>query len=187
MIRHRYLPFLLVTGILMIASAFLLLRLTPPPRNFARLQQMPAGPMPLNLRAATATERRAAIAAIQAQLDAFRKNDYQKAAQYQSAELRKKMLSLNAFRDMITKGYPQFANYRKVVYGPVQADEKAQNVVVPLMLTGRDSITVRALYIMVLENKTYRIAGVEGGRRSRRDAPRGPRPNATPATPSLSV
>src|SRR5205814_533673 len=58
-------------------------------------------------RPATTAERRAAIASIQAQLDAFRKDDYQQAVSYQSASLKRSFRSVTEFRRMMKRSYPQ--------------------------------------------------------------------------------
>src|SRR5262245_63802538 len=68
-----------------------------PPRVVRR--EKPAPPPPVR-RPATEEERQAAIRSIQAQLDAFRKDDYARAALYQSAALRQQFDSLAEFRYM---------------------------------------------------------------------------------------
>lgn len=117
----------------------------------------------VGLRAAKPEVRRAAIAAIQAQLTAFAKGDYTAAIKYQSAGLKQNFGSPDAFRQMMEGTYPEFAHYRKVVFGTVKSDISGQRVLVPVTLTGQDGVSVRAAYLMVREGKAYRVQGVAGG------------------------
>ncbi|HEX8236234.1 MAG TPA: DUF4864 domain-containing protein [Abditibacteriaceae bacterium] len=182
MIRHRYLPFLIMAGMLLAIGAYRLRSISSvAPRRGASgpnvQQNVP--PAPVQWRAATSAERKAAITSVTAQLDAFRANDYQKAATYQSAGLRATFGSVEAFRKAITGSYPQFASYKQARFGTARADAKGTYVALPISLTGRDGVTVRALYLMVLENKAYRVAGVQGGIAMPRRQP-GTRPGDTP-------
>ncbi len=117
----------------------------------------------LGLRPAKADVRRAAVAAIQAQLQAFARGDYQAAMKYQSAGLKQNFPSPDAFRQMMEGAYPEFAHYKRVKFGVVKSDVSAQRVLVPVDLTGQDGTTVRAAYLMVREGKAYRVQGVVGG------------------------
>jgi len=117
----------------------------------------------IGLRPAKPEVRRAAVAAIQAQLSAFSKGDYQTAIKYQSAGLKQNFSSPDAFRQMIESAYPEFAHYKKVAFGPVRADASGQRVFVPVNLTGQNGVTVQAAYLMVREGKVYRVQGVLGG------------------------
>ena len=114
-------------------------------------------------RDATPEERRAAIASIRGQLDAFRRDDYEKAAFYQSSSLRSLFPSPGAFRRMITTRYPQFARYKTVEFGRARADKEGSYVSVRARLTGRDGVAMRAMYMMVREGEEYRVEGVIGG------------------------
>lgn len=116
-------------------------------------------------RPAKPTERKAAIASIEAQLKAFQKDDFKKAENYQSAGLKQNFASTEEFRRMMKTAYPQFTNYKSVTFGPAIADTSGQHVAVPVSLTGKDGVVVRALYLMVLEGKTYHVEGVSGGAR----------------------
>jgi hypothetical protein len=187
MIRHRYLPFLIVAGMLLAIGAYRLRSTSSvAPRAGAGNPNMQQGMPPgqAQWRAATAAERKAAITSVTAQLDAFRANDYGKAATYQSAGLRATFGSVAAFRKAITGSYPQFANYKQARFGAARADAKGTRVALPISLTGRDGVTVQALYLMVRENKLYRVAGVQGGiampRRQPGTPPRDTRPGDTP-------
>lgn len=115
------------------------------------------------LRPAKPAERQGAIAAITAQLKAFQKDDYQKAVQYQSANLKRNFPSVGTFRQMIKAGYPQFANYKSAQFGPARADASGRHVLIPITLTGQDGVTARAFYMMIKESKGYHVDGVIGG------------------------
>lgn len=115
------------------------------------------------LRPAKAAERQAAVLSIQTQLNAFARDDYKTAITYQSAGLKKNFASPDAFRTMMVRAYPEFAHFKSVQFGAARADATGNHVAIPVAVTGRDGITVRALYFLVLENKTYRIEGVHGG------------------------
>jgi len=117
----------------------------------------------MGLRPAKPDVRRAAVAAIQAQLQAFARGDYLTAIKYQSAGLKQNFGSPDAFRQMMEGAYPEFAHYKKVKFGLVRADMAGQRVLVPVDLTGQDGVTVRAAYLMVREGKVYRVQGVVGG------------------------
>lgn len=122
-----------------------------------------AGPDAGKMRPAKAAERQGVAASITAQLKAFQKDDFQKAAQYQSANLKRNFPSVPAFRQMMKAGYPQFTNYKSVQFGDARADASGQHVLMPVTLVGRDGVTLRALYLMVKEGKMYHVDGVVGG------------------------
>jgi hypothetical protein len=123
------------------------------------LAQSPSAP----LRPAKAAERQAAVLSIQTQLNAFARDDYKTAITYQSAGLKKNFVSPDAFRTMMVRAYPEFAHFKSVQFGAARADTTGNHIAIPVVVTGRDGITVRALYFLVRENKTYRIEGVHGG------------------------
>ncbi len=118
---------------------------------------------PLYSRPATLSERKAAISSIMAQLNAFQKNDYVTAMTYQSIALKTTFPSAEAFRTMIHRGYPEFADFKMVKFGPAQADKRGDFMLIPVLVTGNDGVTVSALYMMSLENKAYRVQGVQSG------------------------
>lgn len=115
---------------------------------------------------ASAAVRKAASASIKAQLNAFAKDDYSKAVQYQSAGLKRNFPSVGAFRQMMTTTYPEFAHYKSVQFGDARADSKGLHVMMPVTLTGQDGVTLKALYLLVKEGKTYKVEGVAGGARA---------------------
>jgi len=114
-------------------------------------------------RPATTEERKAAITSIKAQLDAFRRNDYDRAVFYQSSNLRRQFPSVAIFRRTIKSSYPQFADYKTVDFGHGRSTPDGSHLKMRVWLTGRDGVTVRAVYLMVLEEKVFRVDGVIGG------------------------
>ncbi len=118
---------------------------------------------PTSVRPAKAADRTAAIAAIQAQLKAFGRDDYKAAIVYQSAGLRKNFASPEQFQAMIKQVYPEFAHSKRAVFGPAQADAAGTHLVISTAVTGADGITVHAVYLMVREGKNYKVEGVAGG------------------------
>lgn len=126
----------------------------------------PSWAPPGELRPATPQEKEAAVASIQAQLDAFHSDDFGKAATYQSTGLRTNFPSLDAFRTMMKSRYPDFINYRAVEFGDAQANASGDTVTVPVTLKALDGIALHAVYTMVREEGQYRVSGVEGGRRA---------------------
>ncbi len=125
--------------------------------------QSPAASHP---RAAKASERSAAINSIQTQLKAFGRDDYRTAITYQSAGLKGSFPSTGAFRAMMQRAYPEFAHYKSVTFGPAQCDAQGIHLAIPATVTGKDGVTVRAVYLMVREGKVYRVEGVAGGAQS---------------------
>ncbi len=125
------------------------------------------------VRTAKAAERASAIASVQGQLKAFNRNDYKAAITYQSAGLRRNFTSPAQFAAMIMQAYPQFAHSKSAVFGPAQCDLTGSHMTLPATVTGKDGVTVRALYLLVREGKAYHVEGVGGGMRvlPQRDTP----------------
>jgi hypothetical protein len=120
-------------------------------------------------RKATDAERKAVAGAIEAQLKAFKADDYATAMKYQSAALREQVDNADDFRRMIKNNYPQFARYKSISYGNATCDSKADRVAIQVTLTGEDKITIKAIYLMVKEKDGYKVDGVEGGIKPRLD------------------
>jgi hypothetical protein len=116
-----------------------------------------------SLRPAKPAERKAAIASITAQLKAFARDDYKTAITYQSAGLKRNFASPDQFRAMMLTHYPAFAHNKAIRFGPAQSSPTGQHVTVPVIVTGPNGVQARALYVMVLEGKIYRVEGVLGG------------------------
>jgi hypothetical protein len=175
--RHRALPWLLVFGIVAVGIALNWpLPPEPAPRRNARAIApfrapgiggpefgAPGMRRPRRWRETTAQERRDATASIVAQLDACKRNDFQRAMLFQSTFLRRRFASVAAFRQMM-QAYPQFMRYKSVRFGKSRATRRGRLLQIEVDLTGMDNVRAKALYLMVLENKNYRVAGVEGGR-----------------------
>ncbi len=115
------------------------------------------------MRAAKTAERTAAIDSIQAQLKAFRKDDYKTAVGYQSTGLRHNFPSTDAFRAMMVRTYPEFAHSKSVQFGTAKCDTTGTHLAIQASVTGQDGVTVKAVYLMVREGKAYHIEGVAGG------------------------
>jgi hypothetical protein len=114
-------------------------------------------------RPAKAAERQAAIRSIQAQLQAFKRDDYKTAIGYQSSGLKKAFPTPEAFHSMMLNMYPEFAHYKAVTFGSAQSDKAGLHLALSATVTGQDGIAVHAVYLMVREGKLYRVEGVSGG------------------------
>ncbi|RYG62417.1 DUF4864 domain-containing protein [bacterium] len=110
---------------------------------------------------ATPVQRQAVAAVIRAQLEAFKRDDWNKAATYQSQGLRKKFGTTAHFRNAIEGTYPQFANYKTVAFA--QARALGNSVEMVVRLTGKDGVKLIAIYQMVKEKGGYKVGGVQGG------------------------
>ena len=172
--------FILLAGALVSWTWYFATQSTPvPPRVTQNSDRPTPGVLPQQ-RAATAAERQGATRSILAQLDAFRRDDYESAARYQSSALRRNFRSTAAFQAVIKKSYPQFARYKSVTFGTVtaQGKGKAAQINVPLNLVGQDGVKVQAIYTMIQENGIYRVSGVGGGL-----SPSEPEGDANPEVP----
>lgn len=116
---------------------------------------------PLIWKPANSAQRAAAAASIRAQLDAFKKDDWAKAATYQSEGLRRNFGTIAQFRAVIETNYPQFAKYKAVTFDEARA--RGENVEIRVRLTGQDGVKLRAIYLMKKEKGLYRVEGVQGG------------------------
>lgn len=115
---------------------------------------------------ATPAERAEAISSIVAQLDAFRRGDYEKASYFQSPMLRMSIGSTERFRSMMANQYPEFANSAHAAFGEARSMMDGEQIVVPVAVTGKDGITVQAVYTMERSpDGIYRVIGVSGGQR----------------------
>lgn len=139
------------------------LRAEPRLAQAAQEKAEPAEPAEPKLRKPTDAERKAAITSIEAQLKAFRDDDYVKATKYQSSGLRGNFDTPDDFRRMMRQSYPQFANYKSVSFGEALCSEKGEVLRINATITGQDGVTVRGIYIMVREEGEYRVSTVLGG------------------------
>ncbi len=119
---------------------------------------------------ATSAQRVAAATSIRAQLEAFKRDDWAKAATYQSEGLRRNFGTLAQFRAVIETNYPQFAKYKSIAFD--LARSRGDVVEIQARLTGQDGVKLRAIYVMKKEKGLYRVEGVQGGGVGR-TAPRG--------------
>ena len=112
---------------------------------------------------ASGPTRRAVLASVQGQLDAFRAGDADKAMFYQSQGLRHNFASPAAFLDTIRTHYPEFGDCRSVHFSQVGADKTAQYAEVVVTVRGPDGRAARGDYEMVMEDGRYRVLSVAGG------------------------
>lgn len=137
------------------------------------------GGVPSGWKAADAKEKAAAQKVISDQLAAFRKDDYQSAARWQSRGLRENFPSLEAFRSAITQNYPQFAHSKSVRYGRAVMTPDKAHLQIQTFVTGQDDVEVRALYVMVREEGAYRVESVLPVQENA--------PDAAPVAPGITV
>src|SRR4051794_25865073 len=117
MSRRHTLSASLTAAAVLLAGGGGALRLSAAPRPAAVLAAEQNPPKEPGLRAAREDERKAAIAAIEGQLKAFKADDYAKAEKYQASDLRQNFQSTEHFRRMMREVYPQFANYKSATFG----------------------------------------------------------------------
>jgi uncharacterized protein DUF4864 len=130
------------------------------PADAERVVQKDDEPVVPGTRKPTEAERKAASTSIEAQLKAFKADDYQAAMKYQSAALRENFESVEQFRQTIKRGYPQFASYKSVTFGEAACDKAGDRLAIQITLTGQDGVIVRALYTMLREQGEYKVDGV---------------------------
>ena len=154
--------------------------------------EMDAAPVPGSVQpmpgwgAASTKQAAAAKRSIEAQVDAFRKDDYERAVFYQSSSLRRNFPSIAAFRTMMKSRYPQFASPAGVAMGSSRVSADGQHMQVAVRVTGTDGVKVRAVYSLVMEDGIFHVEGVSGGQAAPPSSPivpktkPGPPPNAAP-------
>ena len=116
---------------------------------------------PMDRSPATLAQRQAAAASITGQLKAFKKDDYDRAMFYQSSALKKNFASPQVFRRMIKSRYPHFANYKAVAFGRAHSGYGGLRLEMEVEVMGQDGSRVQAIYLMILEDKIFRVAGVQ--------------------------
>jgi hypothetical protein len=114
-------------------------------------------------RPSTAAERKAALTPIRAQLDAFKRGNFEKATAYQSAGLKQSFASVEQFRRMMERSYPQFVHLKSVTFGAARSSASGEIVQIPATVMGEDGRTVQAAYVMIREGSVYRVGSVAGG------------------------
>jgi hypothetical protein len=120
-----------------------------------------AKPKTVAPKAATAQQRKEAIASIRAQLNAFKRGDWKRAITYQSAGLKRNFPSNAAFQQMMETQYPAFLGFQSVQFG--SALVLGKSIQVPVKLLNADGSVVSATYLMTKEGGIYRVEGVSGG------------------------
>ena len=107
---------------------------------------------------AQTTGNRAAAEPIMKQLDAFKRDDYDAAYGFASAEIRQ-MFDRRAFERMVKTGYPEIARSSFALVG--ETEERADgHVLVKVKIRGANGNGIEALYEMVKEPDGWRINGV---------------------------
>lgn len=168
----NFLPEIIVAGLIFGGGAWYwsqnLTPLIPSAPEMASAQAQEA--VPENWKDASAAQKLAAQKIIVAQLDAFKADDYEEAAKYQSSALKGNFGSNEQFRAMIKTNYPQFASYKAVKWGKARVDGPLLQIQV--VITAQDDSQIAALYSMIKEKVTdkkgkttteYRVSGVSGG------------------------
>jgi len=100
----------------------------------------------------------AAAEPIMKQLEAFRRDDYDTAYTFASAEIRQ-LFDRPAFERMVKGGYPEIA---RSIFALISRSELAPNghVYVRVRIRGANGNAIEATYDMVQENGSWRINGV---------------------------
>jgi len=120
-------------------------------------------PAPPKLRSLTETERKQVTGAIEAQLKAFRADDFKAAEKYQHSSLKENFASTEAFRAMMRRGYPQLLTYKSVAFGESRCDESGEQAQVRVSVTAKDGTVIKLVYVMEKEDGEYRVMSVFGG------------------------
>jgi hypothetical protein len=157
----------------------------------ARAGNSPSGNEPpgeTQWRNANEQERSSAALVIRAQLNAFKRGDFEAAHALQSAGLRRNFPSADSLRRMIRQSYPHFTSARKTEFGRAEATEDSERVRIYLYLTSADGTQIQAGYHLVKEKGALRIDSVQGGSpppSGRRKAPGPLPPSVLPDEPSV--
>jgi hypothetical protein len=115
-------------------------------------------PVPAPAHAQPTLDRAAAADPILQQLEAFRRDDYDAAYAFASAEIRR-LFDRIAFEDMVRSGYPEIAKSARarVVDTEVAPDGRVR---VRLHIRGVNGHRIQAVYEMVQEGAAWKINGV---------------------------
>lgn len=162
--KRKIAPAILIVACLILAAlAFRNLQLQAPRHNVGASRIFP-GMAGAPVSPASSAERAEAINSIQGQLDAFRNNDYAKAEYYQSPMLRFSTGSVQRFQSMMQDEYPEFTNSARANFGEGQSMMGGEEVVIPVQVTGKNGITVNAVYTLQRgPDGIYRVMSVEVG------------------------
>jgi|SRR6185295_10216100 len=121
------------------------------------LSLLPARSAESEMKPSDETVKKDVITVIEAQLAAFRTNDYRKAYGF-AAEGIKKMFSLEAFEEMVRNGYPSIATSKSARFGLILDDGK--QAVVHVFIEGDAKSLKEFAYVLVLEDSKWKINGV---------------------------
>lgn len=161
--QGRVLQVTVIAGALLLGGSLGAMKLLAAPRTEVAVFQDKQGAAPPKLRELTPAERKQVTGAIEAQLKAFRADDFKTAEKYQHSSLRENFKSTEAFRAMMRRGYPQVVNYKTVSFGESRTDEAGEQAQIRVTLTGKDGVTVKMVYVMAKEDNEYRVLSVFGG------------------------
>jgi hypothetical protein len=162
--RAQVLQAAVIAGFLVLgASGFQTSRLMAASQTQRAVFEEKAQPAPTKLRTLTEVERKQVTGAIEAQLKAFRADDFKTAEKYQHSSLKENFPSTDAFRAMMRRGYPQVVNYKNVAFGESRCDEPGQSVQIRVTITGKDGAVLKMVYVMEKEDGEYRVLSVFGG------------------------
>ena len=100
------------------------------------------------------------IKVIQAQLAAFRQEDYSTAYTFAAADF-KSQISLTAFERMVKTSFPQIARSRAAEYGVIM--DNGADARVEVTIVGETGTRIHYQYILHQENGGWKIGGVNEG------------------------
>ena len=104
------------------------------------------------------TDEKAAAEPVMRQLDAFRRNDYDTAYGFASAEIHR-LFDRAAFEQMVKSGYPEIADSVRANVVATQAGPDG-HVYIVIKIRGANGQHVEAMYDMVREGGSWKINGV---------------------------
>lgn len=160
--QGRILQVAIIAGALVVGGGLASVRLQAAPRTLLAFQDKEQ-PAPTKLRSLSEAERKQVTGAIEAQLRAFRADDFKTAEKYQHSSLKENFASTDAFRTMMRRGYPQVVNYKTVAFGESRCDEPGQHAQIRVAITGKDGSVLKMVYVMEKEDGEYRVLSVFGG------------------------
>jgi hypothetical protein len=104
------------------------------------------------------SDEKAASDPVLRQLDAFRRNDYDAAYGFASAEIRR-LFDRPAFERMVRGGYPEIADSVRAHVASAKTEPDG-HIYLLVKVRGANGRQIEAVYDMVLEAGTWRINGV---------------------------
>jgi Domain of unknown function (DUF4864) len=108
--------------------------------------------------AQTEAEAKDAGSVVMQQLEAFRRDDFDTAFTFASAEIRQ-LFDRPRFEQMVRTGYPEIAQSASATVDSVQRGDAGQ-LYLFLRVVGANGRTVEAVYEMVLEDGRWHVNGV---------------------------